>query len=448
MTVQVSNVGIAAPSSKQAQREAYLQGLMTTVQTAVPESLALPKLRERAISIAKEHTFPSSKDEDWRFTDLSPMLEIPFQSAPVPATVDPAPLVGREIPEAIARLVLVNGHFSTELSDLTHLPAGLTVGSLAYLNAEASGLNISSRLAQSSGSHDLFTALNTAGFPDGAVVWVGRNHVIDPPIHILYLTQGTNAPLVSPRCLVVAESGSALTLVEDFLGLPDAAALTNSVTEIWADANAQVTHVRLQQEGLGTFHIGKTAITQAQDSRYTTISLTEGARVSRHNLEVYQTGAQTATNLYGLSEIAHSQLADTHSLIALSHPHGTAEQLHKCIVDDAAHGVFNGKIWVPRTAQLTNASQLNRTLLLSSKARVDAKPELDIVADNVKCAHGATVSQLDANEIFYLQSRGVSADAAQRLLISGFAMDIIARLPIASLKERLAYSVTQRSRQS
>jgi Fe-S cluster assembly protein SufD len=163
---------------------------------------------------------------------------------------------------------------------------------------------------------------------------------------------------------------------------------------------------------------------------------------------VYQTGAQTATNLYGLSEIAHSQLADTHSLIALSHPHGTAEQLHKCIVDDAAHGVFNGKIWVPRTAQLTNASQLNRTLLLSSKARVDAKPELDIVADNVKCAHGATVSQLDANEIFYLQSRGVSADAAQRLLISGFAMDIIARLPIASLKERLAYSVTQRSRQS
>ncbi|MEM8604690.1 MAG: SufD family Fe-S cluster assembly protein, partial [Cyanobacteria bacterium P01_H01_bin.121] len=123
--------------------------------------------------------------------------------------------------------------------------------------------------------------------------------------------------------------------------------------------------------------------------------------------------------------------------------HGTAEQLHKCIVDGHAHAVFNGKVWVPQNAQLTNASQLNRNLLLSDKARVDTKPELDIVADNVKCAHGATVSQLDANEVFYLQSRGIDAEAAQRLLIYGFAMDIIDRIPIPSLQETLMQTVTQ-----
>ncbi|MEL6763028.1 MAG: Fe-S cluster assembly protein SufD [Cyanobacteria bacterium J06607_6] len=212
-----------------------------------------------------------------------------------------------------------------------------------------------------------------------------------------------------------------------------------------ADENAQVTHVRLQREGLGTFHIGKTAITQGRDSRYTIIPVSLGARVSRHNLEMHQTGPQTDTNLYGLAAIAQSQLADTHSLIAMNHPHGTAEQLHKCIVDDAAHTVFNGKVWVPHNAQLTNTSQLNRNLLLSNKARVDTKPELDIVADNVKCAHGATVSQLDANEVFYLQSRGITAEAAQRLLIYGFAMDIIDRIPVSSLQKTLMATVTQRT---
>ncbi|MEM0981301.1 MAG: Fe-S cluster assembly protein SufD, partial [Cyanobacteria bacterium P01_H01_bin.58] len=260
-----------------------------------------------------------------------------------------------------------------------------------------------------------------------------------------YLSVGQAEPVIaSPRCLLVAETGSAVTLVEDFWGDFQDEHCTNSVTEIWADDSAQVTHVRLQQEGLGTFHIGKTAVTQGRDSRYTVTNVSLGAQVARHNLEVYQTGAQTDTNLYGLTAIAGTQLADTHSLLALNHPHGTADQLHKCIVDDQGHAVFNGKVWVPRHAQLTNASQLNRNLLLSGRARVDTKPELDIVADNVKCAHGATVSQLNANEVFYLQSRGISAAAAQRLLIHGFAMDIIDRIPVVSLRETLMQAVTQR----
>ncbi len=289
--------------------------------------------------------------------------------------------------------------------------------------------------------------MNTAGFQAAAVVYVPRNQAVEQPIQVVHLSVSQGEPTVAnSRCLVLAEAGSAVTVVEDFFGAHGEDYFNNSVTEVWADDNAQVTHVRLQREGAATFHIGKTAITQGRDSRYTIVPITLGARVSRHHLEVYQAGPQTDTNLYGLTAIAQSQVADTHSLIAMNHPHGTADQLHKAIIDDAGHAVFNGKVWVPHDAQLTNTSQLNRNLLLSGKARVDTKPELDIVADNVKCAHGATVSQLDANEVFYLQSRGISAEAAQRLLIYGFAMDIIDRIPVPSLKQSLTDVVTRRSR--
>jgi len=447
MAIQVSNSDASPPLTQREQRDAYLKSLLSTVRANIPEALAFEDLRAKADAIVNEHTFPHSRQEDWRFTDLSPMLSVPFQAANSPAEIDLGALGPVQMPEAIARIVLVNGQYNEALSDIDRLPVGVVVGSLASLKHSAIGDSLIARLATSNGSHEVFTALNTAGFQDAAVVWVPRNQVVEEPIQIVYLSVARGEPIIaSPRALVVAESGSALTLVEDFFGAQDRDHFNNSVTEIWADDNAQVTHVRLQREGTGTFHIAKTAVTQGRDSRYTTIPVSLGARISRHNLEIYQTGAQTDTNLYGLTAIANTQLADTHSLIATNHPHGTADQLHKAIIDDAAHAVFNGKVWVPHQAQLTNASQLNRNLLLSGKARVDTKPELDIVADNVKCAHGATVSQLDANEVFYLQSRGIDAEAAQRLLIYGFAMDIIDRIPVPSLKQSLTDVVTQRSR--
>lgn len=446
MAIQVSNRDMPTQPTQREQREAYLKSLLGTVQAQVPQELPLAELRTKAEAIVREHTFPSTREEDWRFTDLSSMLSVPFKSAESPAEIDMGALGPVQMPEAIARLVFINGQYNPALSNVDRLPAGVVVGNFATLKDSALGDKLTARLAQSSGGHEVFTALNTAGFQDAAVVWVPRNQVVEQPIQVVSLSVGRGEPIIAnPRCLVVAESGSALTLVEDFYSAHDRDHFTNSVTEVWADDNAEVTHVRLQREGSGTFHIGKTAITQGRDSRYTLIPVTLGARISRHHLEVYQTGPQTDTNLYGLTAIAQSQLADTHSLIALNHPHGTADQLHKAIVDNAAHSVFNGRVWVPHDAQLTNASQLNRNLLLSSKARVDTKPELDIVADNVKCAHGATVSQLDANEVFYLQSRGISAEAAQRLLIYGFAMDIIDRIPIPSLKQMLTDIVIQRS---
>ena len=446
MSIQVSSSDTVTQSTKREQRQTYLKSLLNTVQAQVPETLALKDLRVKAKAIVNEHTFPSNREEDWRFTDLSPMLSIPFQAANSPTDIDLGMLEQVKMPEAIACIVLVNGQYNEALSDIGQLPAGIVVGNLASLVEAPLADTFTARLATSNGGHEVFTALNTTGFQDVAVVYVPRNQVLDQPVQVLYLSvAGDKATITNSRCLVIAESGSALTVVEDFFGAENSDYFNNSVTEVWADDNAQVTHVRLQREGTGTFHIGKTAITQGRDSRYTIVPVTLGARVSRHNLEIYQAGPQTDTNLYGLTAISQSQLADTHSLIAMNHPHGTAEQLHKAIIDDAGHAVFNGRVWVPHDAQLTNASQLNRNLLLSGKARVDTKPELDIVADNVKCAHGATVSQLDANEVFYLQSRGISAEAAQRLLIYGFAMDIIDRIPVPSLKQSLIEIVAQRS---
>ena len=269
---------------------------------------------------------------------------------------------------------------------------------------------------------------------------VGKSTVLEQPVQVVYLTVGDSL-FVQPRCLVVADTSSALTLVEEFHSA--GTNFTNSVTELWIHDNAEVTHFRLQQESAETAHIGKSADTQGRDSRYRTTAINLGASISRHNLEVYQTGPQTETTLNGLTAIRDKQLADTHSLIALGYPHGMADQLQKNIMDERAHGVFNGKVYVPQKAQLTNASQLNRNLLLSAKSRVDTKPELDIVADDVKCAHGATISQLAPDELFYLQSRGINRDQAQRLLIYAFAMEIIEPISVASLRERMTQYIQQ-----
>jgi Fe-S cluster assembly protein SufD len=209
------------------------------------------------------------------------------------------------------------------------------------------------------------------------------------------------------------------------------------VTEVWVAGNAEVNHTRVQRESAQAFHIGKTVVSQARDSRYTCTAISLGALLSRHNLEVFANGEQTQTALNGLTLLAEQQVGDTHSTIAFSQPHGSSQQVHKCIVDDRAHAIFNGKIFVPKLAQLTDAAQLSRTLLLSPKARVDTKPQLEITADNVKCAHGATVSQLEADELFYLQSRGIDADQARSLLIYAFAVDVIDRIPIAARRADL-----------
>jgi Fe-S cluster assembly protein SufD len=419
----------------------YLHELLS--QVSQTKSLGwLQELRDRAAHWVSHETIPTSRNEEWRFTELASLCQTKFQLAQKRSLASlPEEFT---LPEsAHSRLVFVNGIYAAELSDISDLPAGVSLSNISQL-PENEIDDLKQYLAQSEGNLEVFTALNTAGLNDLALVRVKPHVVVESPIHLLFISSVAETPTISqPRCLVIAEDGSQLSLVEEYANW-DAhlvSYFTNSVTEIWIAKNAQVNHTRVVREGAKSFHIGKTAVTQSRHSRYSCLAIAFGCQLSRHNLEIWQTGEQTETTLNGLTVIGSRQLADTHSAIALNHPHAVSRQLHKFIISDRAHGVFNGKIIVPKAAQLTDASQLNRNLLLSPKARIDTKPQLEITADNVKCAHGATVSQLEDEEIFYLQARGIKADDARNLLVNAFAQEILHQIPFPSLRNNLIQKV-------
>ncbi|WP_341525114.1 Fe-S cluster assembly protein SufD [Nostoc sp. UHCC 0302] len=449
MSIQISpspipNSDAVSLTSSLLDRDDYLTGLLNQVSATKTEGW-LQELRQGAANWVRHSTIPTTREEEWRFTDLSSLRQLQLN---VETQLIPVDISSLTLPEAAnSRLVFVNGVYAPELSAFADLSPGIAVSNLTALSVDEQE-QVQQYLAQSEGAQEVFTALNTAGITDAAVVWVTKNIVVETPIHLLFISVGETPTISQPRCLVVAEGGSQVSLIEEYTnrrGAKSAEAervyLTNAVTEIWIGDNAQVSHTRVEREGAAAFHIGKTAVAQARDSRYTCHAITLGGKLSRHNLEILQTGEQTQTTLNGLTMISGKQVADTHSAIALNHPHGTSKQLHKCIVGDRAHAVFNGKVFVPKPAQLTDARQLNRNLLLSSKARVDTKPQLEITADNVKCAHGATVSQLEDDEIFYLQSRGIDENDARKLLINAFAAEIINEIPVSSLREILLTTV-------
>jgi len=445
MSIQVSLPSEMTLTASE-RRADYLANLLALAQLSVPSTNLpwLSELRDHAALRVQEQAFPTSRDEEWRFTDLATLLQTPLEPVKV-QKIGAAAIAAFVLPETVAsQVVFVDGVYAPELSSVANLPETLIVGNLSAL-AERYGDRLQPYLGKQSGAEEVFTALNTAGLTDAAIVWVPKGVAIDIPLHLLFLSTATRATLIQPRVLVVAEPNSAVTLVEDYGAIGSGSYLTNAVTEIWMADNAQVNHTRVQRDGHNAFHIGKTAVSQARTSRYTCNAVSLGAKLSRHHLEIYQTGAQTETTLNGLTLLHGEQIGDTHSTIALTQPHGTTRQLHKCIIDEKGHAIFNGKVFVPQAAQMTDAGQLNRNLLLSPKARVDTKPQLEIVADNVKCTHGATVGQLEADEVFYLQSRGIDAADARQLLVYAFAYEVIEKIAIASLRHTLSELVQCRS---
>ena len=397
----------------------------------------LTDLREQSASWVSRLTAPTKRDEEWRFTDISEVLDLEIAA---PVKFEKTKDVGLALTEsASSRLVFVNGVYQEELSDASSLPKGIFVGNLTSL-PEAYCQYFRPFLASIQGKEEVFTSLNTASISDVAIIWAAPDTVVEQPIHLQFISVGEDKATISqPRTWMVAERNCQLTVVEEYSGSDRY--ITNAVTEVFLGENAQINHTRLQQESATAYHIGKTAVNQKRDSRYTLNEINLGAKIARHTPEVYQDGTQTETNLNGLTIAKESQTSDTHSTISLNHPHGKTDQLHKCIVSDRAHTVFNGKVFVPKPAQLTDASQLNRNLVLSSKARVDTKPELQITADNVKCSHGATVSQLEPDEIFYLRSRGLTEADAKQLLIDAFVTEIIDRIPVKSVRDTIQSAI-------
>ncbi len=414
--------------------EALLQG---QPQPPSPAVAWLNRLRGDAVDRVSALTVPTTRDEDWRFTDISPLTRISFQPARGAPILQAADIARYALPEAAACLVFADGVYAPQLS---FNKTGVVVENLAP-GVMAHGATIEPHLGRHAEfRNNVFAALNTAFLHDGALIIVPRNTAVAAPIHLLFIA--TRQDVVAyPRCLVIAGSGSDVTVVEDFVALQDEAYFNNAVTEIAAGDGAHVRHIRVQRESGKAFHIANCTVTLADSSRFQSVSVALGARISRFNLNVVQAAAGVECEVDGLALISGRQLADTHTSIDHAKPHGVSRQLHKCIVGGAAHAVFNGKIMVRAGAQLTDSSQSSRNLLLSGRAHVDTKPQLEIFADDVKCAHGATVGQLDAEEVFYLKSRGLADVAARNLLTYAFGAEILARIPVASLRQHLAQTV-------
>jgi len=440
--------GAASIRSKRAvngqQFAAQVMGLNAEIAPAV-----VAELRQAASDRLRALTFPTTRDEEWKYTDVSGLGELSFadRAADMQAASD---LLAQHLaPEAIgSSLVFVNGKYSPELSDYSQIDQGLIIGTLTTLDDHILP-KLRSHLAQHPDTQDYFASLNTASINDVAIIIVPKNLVIEDPVQVIFITapeSGQGTLITQPRCLVVAENHSSLTLVQSFVGVEDQAYVTNAVTEIWLAEGAQVNHTKVQWQGAASVHISTTAIAQARNSTYKNQAIGLGAKLSRHNLLVQQMAEQTETALTGLAFTDGDRLADTHSCIAHNYPYGSSQQLHKCIADERSRTVFNGKIQVAKLAQQTDSSQLSRSLLLSRQARVDTKPQLEIFADNVKCAHGATVSQLDADEIFYLQSRAIDAESAAKLLTYAFAAEAINYIPVVSIQRSLGQFVLEKTK--
>jgi len=413
----------------------YLETLLAGQPQWRASSLAwINALRKQAVSRLNVLTVPTLRDEAWRFTDISPLTRLSFQPVCSAADLQPADIERFYLEDATTRLVFVDGVYAPQLSN-TLRDGGLMVANLSAADT-AKAAAIEPHLGHHAAFvHNVFAALNTAVLQDVAVILVPRNITLAMPVHLLFIA--TQAEVASyPRCLLVAESGSSVTLIEDYVALQDEAYFINPVTEIALADQAHVNHIRVQRDSAKAFHISNCAVSVGRSSHYQSVSVALGAQISRYNLDVLLAeGAECVVD--GLALIADSQLADTHTSIDHAQPNGVSRQLHKCIVGGSAHAVFNGKVMVRQGAQRTDSSQSSRNLLLTGKAQVDTNPQLEIFADDVKCAHGATIGQLDNEEVFYLKSRGLSDNVARSLLTYAFGAEIIDRIPVASLKRRL-----------
>lgn len=398
---------------------AHLLTLAPALQTPT-----LAGLRQAARDRLQEQQLPTPREEEWRFTDLSRLRSRSFFAPITPL----APEIVAEVRHLLceqafataAQLVLIDGHYCSELSRLStnslqKIAPPATIGSIV--------------------SMEVFSDLNAALLAE--VIALRLEQQITDPIEIFYISSRQQQSVVAPRLWVEVATNAQVTLIERFLSLTGDQQFTNSVTEIQLGANARLEHVRIQHQSPTAVHIGYTAIRQERDSCYQGHAIDLGGSLSRHNWQVEVAGAAATTSLKGLAIGMQDQIVDTHSAVVFNAPHGYSRQVHKCILGDRAHGIFNGKVVVPQQAQLTDASQLNRTLLLSDKARIDTKPQLEIVADNVKCSHGATVSQLAAEDLFYLRSRGLDEVQARDLLVKAFALEQLADLNPEPLRQEL-----------
>lgn len=423
----------------------------------------LKSLRENAFDFFTENGFPSVENEDWKYTNVAPMAKENFLLAELSETVaeqssaqeleietgNDAALSFRRISDFVfdeskrSVLVFVNGVFQKSASNLTELSGAAVLSFSEAATDEKYAAIFRAKLgslvdAEKNG----FTALNAAFISEGAFIFLPKNARIEAPVQLLFLTEEGKTSF--PRVLIVAETFAEATIIETYNRSSETKYLTNAVVEISVADEAKIKHYRVQRESHEAFHVSTTAAEVSRGSVYDTTAITLGARLSRHDVALKFNAEGGEAFVDGLYFLGESQHHDTHSVIAHNVPNCTSHQTYKGVLNDKSRGVFNGKVFVAVGASGTDGYQSNKNLLLSNDARVDTKPQLEIFNDDVKCSHGATVGQLEEEELFYLLSRGLSDNLARNLLTYGFAEEIVNKIEIESIKRQLDEAVLNR----
>ena len=422
-------------------KEHYLSAFrrnQTTGAAGVPPWLN--DLRESAIASFAALGFPTTRNEEWKYTSVDPIAALAFGRGNGQAktlTADELfPLSFSDF--SCNRLVFVNGVYVPQFSSLRELPEGVRVQSLAeaILGDDQVLQPYLGRYARY--QRETFVALNTAFMEDGAVVVVPEGCRLEEPIYLVFASMAGEMPIAShPRNLIVLRSGSEAKIVESYVGLGTGTYFANAVTELVGEENASVDHYRLQRETEKGFHIGTLEARVGRNCNCMAHAITLGGSLVRNDVHVVLDGAGSECVLNGLYLMEGKQHVDNHTEIEHVQPRATSLELYKGILSGSARGVFNGKIVVHKDAQKTDARQTNKNLLLSEGAMVNTKPQLEIHADDVKCSHGSTIGQLDGDGLFYLRSRGMGLEDAQSLLSYAFASDVVGRMRIPRMRARL-----------
>jgi Fe-S cluster assembly protein SufD len=413
-------------------------------RTAAHEPEWLTPMRRTAMASFSVLGFPTTALEDWHYTSLSSIADVPFTVGAAASGTTVADLTPYMINAEWPTIVLLNGVFSPALSSLDSLPSGVTVLPLSQAwTAEPELLR--KHLGKVAIGEHAMTALNTGMMQDGVVIHLPRHTIAASPVHILHVADGASgATATFPRTLIVAGQFANATVLESFVGLADAPYLTNHVAEVVVGDGATVHHFKIQRESEHATHVSTTDVHQARDSHYVNFSMAMGARLSRTNVYTVLDGENCGATLNGLYLGKGAQHTDHQTRIEHAQPNCFSRELYKGVLDDSSHAVFNGKVYVHPIAQKTDGKQSNHTLLLSPEAKIDTKPQLEIFADDVKCTHGATVGRMDEAGLFYMKSRGVPGDVARKLLTYAFAADVLETIEVEAVKHALEQLTLER----
>jgi Fe-S cluster assembly protein SufD len=408
----------------------------------------LQRIREAAMERFGVLGFPTTHNEEWKYTNLAPFLKSGYEPAQAYAGEANRGQATkfRESGEIRARprfaqLTFVNGRFAPELSS-SETVRGLKLSSLGEAIRQG---RLADRIArQAAFENNAMVALNTAMFEDGALVEIADGAVLDEPIELRFLTRGERPVMTFPRNLILAGRDSQAQIIEVYEGSDGAGYFTNAVTEIDAADGSVVEHYKVQRELEASLHFGMLAVRQGGSSNFTSHNVALGAALARNEIAVVLDGEGSECTLNGLYVTTGRQHVDNYTTLDHAKPHSTSHELYKGILDGKSQAVFHGRIIVRQDAQKTDAIQRNKNLLLSEGAVINTKPQLEIYADDVKCTHGATVGQVDPDAVFYLRSRGIALQEARALLTYAFTADVLGRIKIESIRAGLGDELFRR----